>query len=90
VVKYLVTWLRETDYEEETNGWKLEMGFRRGFCIHQVWHHIITGRYAFYVHETDDWDKEDERADGVTIFNSFMQLLAGVADRHAECWHLAR
>ena len=88
VVKYFVSWLRTVDREGEVvykNGWRLEMGFRLAFHIHQVWFHEDTGRYIFHVSEEKDWDGIEKN---ITVYSSFIKMLDGISDRQAYAWNI--
>lgn len=86
VLKHLVSFLTwyYPELPADERGWQLQMGYRRAFTNHQVWYHAESGRYAWYISEEKEWITGDET--NALMFNSFADLLSGVARKHTSIW----
>lgn len=83
IIVFLVSNLKWCDNPTAVDGWKQIMGFRRAFCIHQVWK-SDDNHFVFHVDDYEGWDPTTEPNMG--RYDSFMDLLQGVAKRYHKLW----
>lgn len=85
VLKFLVSrlaWIHEECPVRK--GWRQELGYRHFYYIQQVWHNPATGQYAFHSDDDNGWDPDTPPNMG--MYDTFSDLLSGVADRYHQLW----
>jgi hypothetical protein len=83
VVQHLASELKWIDEEVKVGTWVQKMGFRRSFVISQVWYNNDTKKWAFHVSD-DEYSGEPNMGS----YQSFTDLLSGVAQKYASLWKL--
>ena len=87
---YLNSWLvpvlddSVTPFDFKGTQWRQTHGFKRGFCMHQVFSNGES-RFAFHV-DDEDWNETDDPNMG--IYDSWSEMINGVAMKHAIAWKI--
>lgn len=62
------------------------MGFRRAFHITSVWYSKLQNKYASHVASDDDLEQSFIRNPNLGLYDSFYELLDGVATIYSKKW----
>lgn len=94
VKDYLVSWLGKVIIDEavapivDHSGavWHLTHEFRRAFHLHQVYSDEEKWRFAFHV---DEYGWDGKSAPNMGVYDSWSEMIDGVAAKYAVAWKLA-
>ena len=82
IILYLVSNFNYATDKIYRDDFILIMGFRRAFCCHQVWYSKLQNMYAFHIEDQDEFNGNPNMG----LYNSFYELLDGVADIYYKKW----